>query len=210
MASVIKSEETVNSPEGSDVSINITDDNNTEPRLLLYEGHGREMRGCESHGCEDESCGAPVKHPAYSIVWTPICGITWFFPCIGHMGITDDEGMVYEFMGFGASKGKQLSFGPVVRYVTFPESARTNWASGISTGCRMSEGRSHKALVDNCHTFVADSLNDMRIKGFRFWNSILLALMVFFCGKYTSKRAFFYHVIPTFLILSLTSSYLDS
>jgi transmembrane protein 222 len=38
------------------------------------------------------------KYPC-SIVWAPIHGLTWFLPMIGHLGITDSSGNIYDFGG---------------------------------------------------------------------------------------------------------------
>uniref|UniRef100_A0A1X7T0A1 Transmembrane protein 222 n=1 Tax=Amphimedon queenslandica TaxID=400682 RepID=A0A1X7T0A1_AMPQE len=35
----------------------------------------------------------------YSIVWTPLPIITWFFPFIGHMGICTSAGIIRDFAG---------------------------------------------------------------------------------------------------------------
>jgi hypothetical protein len=35
----------------------------------------------------------------FSIVWTPLPPLTWLFPFIGHMGITDSRGVCYDFAG---------------------------------------------------------------------------------------------------------------
>ncbi|KAF6773066.1 hypothetical protein AHF37_08603 [Paragonimus kellicotti] len=47
----------------------------------------------------------------HSLVWTPIPLLTWLFPIVGHMGITNASGIIYDFaapyticednMGFG-------------------------------------------------------------------------------------------------------------
>merc|ERR550534_839069 len=113
------------------------------------------------------------------------------------MGLTNEKGEIYEFMGLGASRGKYLSFGPVTRYVPMRRSLGADWNLGILEGCRMSEGRLHKGCWDNCHTFVADCLNSMRFLGCQSWNSIILALLVLFFGRYTSLKLFLYHVLPS-------------
>lgn len=35
----------------------------------------------------------------YAIVWSPLPLITWFLPFIGHMGICDSRGVIYDFAG---------------------------------------------------------------------------------------------------------------
>ncbi|CAD7968008.1 unnamed protein product [Amoebophrya sp. A120] len=140
-----------------------------------------------------------------SIVWCSICGLTWLFPVVGHMGIADEKGDIYEFMGLGASCGGGLAFGPVLRYIPLkPASAhKLNWNDGLSLGNRQCRGRSHKGCVDNCHTYVADVLNNMQYGGFKHWNSVILALWVFFCGRYTSVSAVLIHWAPSLVILLL-------
>ena len=33
----------------------------------------------------------------FSVVWTGLPGITWLLPCIGHLGICDSQGRVWDF-----------------------------------------------------------------------------------------------------------------
>eukprot|EP00397_Hematodinium_sp_SG-2012_P065040 GEMP01093431.1.p1 GENE.GEMP01093431.1~~GEMP01093431.1.p1 ORF type:complete len:222 (+),score=28.32 GEMP01093431.1:164-829(+) len=136
------------------------------------------------------------RYPPCSVVWTPIPGCSWFFPMIGHMGLTDEDGTIYEFLGMGVTKNDGLAFGPVTRYVPLPKKWGQDWNMGVLHGCRLSEGRMHMGCVNNCHTFVADSLNHMKYLRFSYWNSIVLALMVFFAGRYPSVGLFLYHWIP--------------
>lgn len=35
----------------------------------------------------------------YSIVWQPFPLLGWILPCIGHMGIADSQGVIYDFQG---------------------------------------------------------------------------------------------------------------
>ena len=35
----------------------------------------------------------------FSIVWTTLPGISFLFPLIGHVGITDSRGVTYDFSG---------------------------------------------------------------------------------------------------------------
>lgn len=35
----------------------------------------------------------------YSIVWQPFPVLGWILPCIGHMGIADSRGVIYDFQG---------------------------------------------------------------------------------------------------------------
>lgn len=58
-----------------------------------------------------------------SIVWTWLPGCTQCTAgLVGHMGITNSRGEVFEFVGTGADKNHpgQLAFGPIIRYVPLP------------------------------------------------------------------------------------------
>eukprot|EP00392_Amoebophrya_sp_AT5.2_P001066 g1068.t1 len=142
-----------------------------------------------------------------SIVWCSICGLTWLCPVIGHMGIADEKGEVWEFLGFGATSAGGLAFGPVLRYVPLsPDPAsgnRLSWNEALALGNRQCRGRTHKGCVDNCHTYVADVLNNMRYGKFSQWNSVVLALWVFFSGRYTSFSAVLLHWVPSLVIFCL-------
>ena len=54
----------------------------------------------------------------YCIVWTPIPILTWLFPCIGHMGIGDSRGVIYDFAGPEYIGVGNLAFGNPCRYLT--------------------------------------------------------------------------------------------
>jgi hypothetical protein len=41
---------------------------------------------------------ATQRYP-YCIVWTPLPVISWFLPFIGHTGIADSRGVIYDFAG---------------------------------------------------------------------------------------------------------------
>jgi hypothetical protein len=140
----------------------------------------------------------------YCIVWTVIPGCTWCFPFVGHMGIGDSSGQVWEFMGGGVTRAPPggLSFGPVVRYVKLnPKHARRDWDKCLEAAKKDSAGREHKMCCDNCHTFVADALNYMEYLGFRHWNQVPLAAMVFFCGPCTTIPRTVFYVIPMVIVV---------
>ena len=53
----------------------------------------------------------------YCIVWTPLPGITALFPFIGHMGIADSRGVIYDFAGPYSIGVDDMAFGKPVRYL---------------------------------------------------------------------------------------------
>jgi hypothetical protein len=72
----------------------------------------REVRGAAA-SCVDV---ARSRFP-YAIVWTPLPLITWFLPFIGHMGICDSRGVIYDFAGPYTIGIDQMAFAKPTRCV---------------------------------------------------------------------------------------------
>jgi hypothetical protein len=47
----------------------------------------------------------------FCIVWTPLPGLTWLLPFIGHTGIAMSDGVIYDFAGPYTISIDDLSFG---------------------------------------------------------------------------------------------------
>ncbi|XP_026861102.1 transmembrane protein 222a isoform X6 [Electrophorus electricus] len=52
----------------------------------------------------------------YCIVWTPIPGLTWFLPFIGHMGICTSTGVIRDFAGSYFVSEDNMAFGKPTKY----------------------------------------------------------------------------------------------
>ncbi len=110
------------------VALKVVAEENADPGIVIV-GEMKSPSINEHHDHSDEpldTFGDPkqisqqkisVKDEIFPtcIVWTALCGITWFCPVIGHMGICDEKGNIYEFLGMGATCGQGLAFGPVIR-----------------------------------------------------------------------------------------------
>lgn len=69
----------------------------------------------------------------FAIVWTPLPGLTWFLPFIGHMGIADSRGVIYDFAGPYTIGEDNMAFGKPVRYITLdPSRANGEGSSGAA------------------------------------------------------------------------------
>lgn len=53
----------------------------------------------------------------FSIVWTPIPLITWLIPFIGHMGICNSEGVIFDFIGPYMVNEDNFGFGKPTKVV---------------------------------------------------------------------------------------------
>lgn len=82
-------------------------------------GHSWEARDLVAEPRSDTVFAMDVdrgRYP-YAIVWTPIPLITWLLPFVGHMGICDSRGVVYDFAGPYTIGIDDLAFGAATRYV---------------------------------------------------------------------------------------------
>eukprot|EP00747_Dinoflagellata_sp_TGD_P209661 gnl/TRDRNA2_/TRDRNA2_83036_c0_seq1.p1 gnl/TRDRNA2_/TRDRNA2_83036_c0~~gnl/TRDRNA2_/TRDRNA2_83036_c0_seq1.p1 ORF type:complete len:241 (-),score=32.38 gnl/TRDRNA2_/TRDRNA2_83036_c0_seq1:98-757(-) len=143
------------------------------------------------------------------IVWTifPFCSAC--LPFVGHMGIGNSRGEVFEFMGGGAFRAPQggLSFFPVTRYVQLSPRLvrRGTWDEAILTTIRKYKGVGHGACVSNCHTFVAECLAEMRYAGFPCWGWVYmsLAVWIFFFGRFATMPRCAIFFFPSVLAITV-------
>ena len=117
--------------------------------------------------------------PPYSIVWTHLPPITWVLPFIGHMGITDSRGVVYDFVG-GIGVG-DLMCGPAIRTLTLKPSACSamEWDEAVQAGNDFYSTRMHNICCDNCHSHVGRCLETGRYKGRSRWDMVTLCFWMF-------------------------------
>lgn len=51
------------------------------------------------------------------IVWTPLPVLSWFFPCMGHVGICREDGVILDFSGPNHVGVDNFAFGAPARYL---------------------------------------------------------------------------------------------
>eukprot|EP00638_Chattonella_subsalsa_P008778 CAMPEP_0117773712 /NCGR_PEP_ID=MMETSP0947-20121206/26031_1 /TAXON_ID=44440 /ORGANISM="Chattonella subsalsa, Strain CCMP2191" /LENGTH=165 /DNA_ID=CAMNT_0005599931 /DNA_START=39 /DNA_END=536 /DNA_ORIENTATION=+ len=103
----------------------------------------------------------------HSIVWCPLPPITWICPIIGHLGITDEEGRIYDFAGPYTIGTDHLIFGRVARYIQLdPAHAKSlRWDEAVTRANGDYSQRMHNICCDNCHSHVATALAYMKYRG---------------------------------------------
>ena len=118
-----------------------------------------------------------------AIVWSPIPGLTWFLPFVGHMGVCDSEGNIFDFGG--PVNKNNFMFGNPTRFIRCQPSDVSEWDTAVrSANCEFRK-HSHDIVMDNCHHHVAHALNELRYGGVRAWSAVYLATWMFFCGRFT-------------------------
>ena len=123
------------------------------------------------------------KYPL-SIVWCAIPILSDIFPFVGHVGITNSDGWIYDFIGDGTihqSASNNLSFNRVMRVIPLnsinckhpiDESLRRVMMHYTRTNER------YNLFGQNCHDFVGIVLNLSEYEGKDDWNLLDVALLV--------------------------------
>ncbi|KAI9993375.1 hypothetical protein PInf_015453 [Phytophthora infestans] len=166
-----------------------------------------------NHTVVSRSSGAPkgvVVDPAvhrfpYCIVWSPIPVLTWFLPFIGHMGLADSKGVIFDFAGPYTIGRDDFAFGSATRYLqcaVAPQDA-DKWDEAVTAGCKIYEKRMHNLCCDNCHSHVAVCLEHANYAGRKRWNMVELCFWMFFRGKYVSVAGFIKSWLPFAFVLAL-------
>jgi hypothetical protein len=150
--------------------------------------------------------------------------ITWLFPVIGHVGICDSRGRVWDFQGPYNIGVDGMAFGRPMRVsccisdkldVLHDRTIPALWDNAIIKGSRKFSHKFHNFFTNNCHHHVAECLNNFKLNDKENYNQVDVAVRVFFKGKYVSfafffllyenlfyrKCKFFSHLSPFFLIL---------
>lgn len=96
----------------------------------------------------------------YCIVWTQLPLISFFFPFIGHTGICDSNGKIYDFAGSCIIGEDELSFGDPIKYVKLKPTG--NWDSSLNKANDKYSCEDHNLFCNNCHSHVACALNNMK------------------------------------------------
>ena len=98
----------------------------------------------------------------FCIVWTQLPLISFLFPFIGHTGICDSKGYIYDFAGSRVIGEEELSFGDPAKYVQFKPIK--NWDKAIDLANVKYSDEDHCLCTNNCHSHVACALNYMKYK----------------------------------------------
>lgn len=143
----------------------------------------------------------------FSIVWTPIPVLTWLALPVGHMGIADSRGVIYDFAGPYTISVDNMSFGKTTRYLQLfsaadalrPERVQA-WDDAVRVASEVYAGRMHNLCWDNCHSHVGLALNRLKFKGFQYWGMGVLAMWMFFAGSFVSPARALWTVLPSAVI----------
>lgn len=151
----------------------------------------------------------------FCIVWSPLGPITTCFPFVGHMGICDSRGYIWDFQGPYSIGRDNMAFGNPTRYLKLDpslckgrkkdQSPAEFWDSCLHESNCMYSRRMHNICCDNCHSHVAVALEKMKYGGISHWNMVMLAVWIFFCGKFPPPvfPRFAWSCFPTMILIGV-------
>jgi hypothetical protein len=106
---------------------------------------------------------SPKSELASCVVWTQIPLLSWLFPFIGHVGICDSNGVVYDFQGpYHVGKGKLLFGDPLEKWEVGIDSETLD--RSIKEASEEFKNRIFSILCSNCHFYVATVLKNANYK----------------------------------------------
>ena len=93
----------------------------------------------------------------YCMVWTALPCITCCLPCIGHTGICNSDGTIYDFVGMGPMHCGELAFGSPLKYIVLDHSGYSaeEWDDAIIKANDKFGRTNHNLIINNCHHHVA-------------------------------------------------------
>lgn len=116
------------------------------------------------HKMEEESL-TRNNEMSCCVVWTPIPILSWLCPAIGHVGVTDSNGITYDFQGpYYIGKGNMIFGNPRQKWKVDVDPEV--WDSSIERVTQQFGHINYNILCSNCHYYVAAVLEEAGIKQF--------------------------------------------
>lgn len=143
-----------------------------------------------------------VRYP-YCIVWTPIPLITWLLPFIGHIGIGNSEGIIYDFAGPYYVSINDMAFGSPTKYIILwlNDEEKKNYNDAIEISMEKYRKMNYSFCCNNCHSFVAACLNKIKYKGTNDYGIISTWNIITWKSKYVGCCSFLKTYVGFFFIL---------
>jgi len=144
-------------------------------------------RGRDFAALSPPDAAATQRYP-FCVVWTALPGLTALLPVIGHMGVTDSRGVIYDFAGpyhVNVDAGRRgLAFGRVLRYLPLSPAGVTlrppgatpaqAWDAAVDAANDVYCGRMHNIVCDNCHSHAALALERAGYAGRSKWPMVVV------------------------------------
>lgn len=142
---------------------------------------------------------------ATSIVWTPLPVLTWFVPIIGHTGISNSKGIIYDFSDDFNVSVDNFSFGTPTKVYYFDPGLIAKgakaWDKAIQETSDYYSRTRHSLFFNNCHQYIASVLNKVKYAGRTNWTQTDVWMLITLQSKYNGFIGFLRQWWPFTLIL---------
>ncbi|KAL4459711.1 hypothetical protein ABPG73_002245 [Tetrahymena malaccensis] len=164
------------------------------------EESGVQIEGLNISMNEDKISPENDRFP-YCIVWTALPFITWIIPIIGHTGIALSNGVIHDFAGPYFISVDNFAFGKPLKYVKIKHDniTKEKYDNAIIKADNKFCQMMHNLFCNNCHSHVADALNNMGYLGKTNWNMV----SVWFICLWSSNYVSWWKLIQTYLPLTI-------
>jgi hypothetical protein len=138
----------------------------------------------------------------FCVVWTPLPGLTWLLPFIGHVGICSSDGEVHDFAGPYYISVGNMAFGKPLKFMRLDVSQQETrlWDDAIMEADSIHQSRMHNIFCNNCHHHVTDALNAVE-KGRR-WNQLRLCMTLLLNARFVSWTGMARAYLPFIFVLT--------
>ncbi|KAG5501440.1 hypothetical protein JKF63_03253 [Porcisia hertigi] len=167
---------------------------------------------------------ARAQYP-FCIVWSPIPILSWFLPFVGHVGVCDSHGHIYDFQGSYRIGQDRMLFGNPVKYWDLSryyipsfytpnlydsaergEAVRREVAAYdkavASTVTHFQQCETYNFFTNNCHALAAASMNQQCLKK-RKMGTVSIAIGMMLHGRYISLGHFMKAHLPFILLIAV-------
>ena len=130
----------------------------------------------------------------FCIVWTPLPVVSWFLPLIGHTGVADSKGIIYDFSDDLEVSRDRFSFGEPTKYYQFELglirptanlSAAQTWDAAIREASDYYGRTRHSFCFNNCHQYIAAVLSKVHYGQRSHWDQYEVWSMITYRSAYS-------------------------
>ncbi|KAJ5066446.1 transmembrane protein [Anaeramoeba ignava] len=145
----------------------------------------------------------------FCIVWTPLPIVSWIVPFIGHVGICNSQGIIYDYAGSYFVSIDRMAFGNPTKFSKLKlnhksQTLRTiqdqqiDLDNAIKIATDEFNKQKYSFLCNNCHCYVARVLDLLHYRNSTKWSNGATIKVMFHLIK-TSKYISFKHFLKTYI-----------
>lgn len=144
----------------------------------------------------------------FCIVWVPLPVLTWFLPTIGHTGIANSKGVIYDFSDDYQVTVDNFSYGSPTKFYQFQPTrmplGEQSWDQAITEISDYYSKTRHTFCFNNCHQYIASVLNKVNYDGRKDWTQTHVWRFITYESQYVNWIGFVRQWVPFITIMLFT------